>query len=128
MVFKPDILAKAIDAVSGTDDPRPRLLMSPRGRPLTQRRVRSLAAGAGVVIVCGRFEGVDQRVIDARCLEEVSVGDYILSGGEPAALIVLDAVIRLLPGVMRIAARASPRPCWICWPRKARRAVGGNWI
>lgn len=100
MVLKPDILAKAIDAVTGSDDPRPRLLMSPRGRPLTQRRVRSLAAGPGVVIVCGRFEGVDQRVIDARNLEEVSVGDYILSGGEPAALIVLDAVIRLLPGVM----------------------------
>lgn len=100
MVLKPDILARAIDAVSGTDDPRPRLLMSPRGRSLTQDRVRSLAAGPGVVIVCGRFEGVDQRVIDARRLEEVSVGDYILSGGEPAALIVLDAVIRLLPGVM----------------------------
>ncbi|CCF21280.1 tRNA (Guanine-N(1)-)-methyltransferase [Pseudorhizobium banfieldiae] len=99
MVLKPDILAKAIDQVSGHDN-RPRLLMSPRGRPLTQKRVRELAAGEGVVIVCGRFEGVDQRVIEARQLEEVSVGDYILSGGEPAALTLLDAVVRILPGVM----------------------------
>ncbi|CAD7023303.1 tRNA (guanosine(37)-N1)-methyltransferase TrmD [Pseudorhizobium halotolerans] len=99
MVLKPDILAKAIDQVSG-DDNRPRLLMSPRGRPLTQRRVRELACGEGVVIICGRFEGVDQRVIEARQLEEVSVGDYILSGGEPAALTLLDAVVRILPGVM----------------------------
>ena len=74
--------------------------MSPRGRPLTQARVRELAAGPGAVIVCGRFEGVDQRVIDARGLEEVSIGDFILSGGEPAALVLLDAVVRLLPGVM----------------------------
>ncbi|MFB9949785.1 tRNA (guanosine(37)-N1)-methyltransferase TrmD [Rhizobium puerariae] len=99
MVLKPDILAKAIDHVS-TEDNRPRLLMSPRGKPLTQQRVRELATGDGVVIVCGRFEGVDQRVIDARNLEEVSIGDYILSGGEPAALTLLDAVIRILPGVM----------------------------
>ncbi|TCV70812.1 tRNA (guanine37-N(1)-) methyltransferase [Neorhizobium sp. R1-B] len=99
MVLKPDILAKAIDHVSGGDN-RPRLLMSPRGKPLTQQRVRELASGDGVVIVCGRFEGVDQRVIDARNLEEVSIGDYILSGGEPAALTLLDAVIRMLPGVM----------------------------
>jgi tRNA (guanine-N1)-methyltransferase len=99
MVLKPDILAKAIDHVSAGDD-RPRLLMSPRGRPLTQTRVRELAAGDGVVIVCGRFEGVDQRVIEARQLEEVSIGDYILSGGEPAALTLLDAVVRILPGVM----------------------------
>ncbi|MEI2298980.1 tRNA (guanosine(37)-N1)-methyltransferase TrmD [Ensifer sp. MJa1] len=99
MVLKPDVLARAIDQVSGDDD-RPRLLMSPRGRPLTQARVRELAEGPGVVIVCGRFEGVDQRVIDARGLEEVSIGDYILSGGEPAALTLLDAVVRILPGVM----------------------------
>jgi tRNA (guanine37-N1)-methyltransferase len=99
MVLKPDILAKAIDHVSGGDN-RPRLLMSPRGKPLTQQRVRELASGDGVVIVCGRFEGVDQRVIEARNLEEVSIGDYILSGGEPAALTLLDAVIRILPGVM----------------------------
>ncbi|WP_077968689.1 tRNA (guanosine(37)-N1)-methyltransferase TrmD [Ensifer adhaerens] len=99
MVLKPDVLARAIDHVSA-DDGRPRLLMSPRGRPLTQERVRELADGPGVVIVCGRFEGVDQRVIDARGLEEVSIGDYILSGGEPAALTLLDAVVRILPGVM----------------------------
>ncbi|MGE6784383.1 tRNA (guanosine(37)-N1)-methyltransferase TrmD [Ensifer adhaerens] len=99
MVLKPDVLARAIDQVSADDD-RPRLLMSPRGRPLTQERVRELAAGPGVVIVCGRFEGVDQRVIDARGLEEVSIGDYVLSGGEPAALTLLDAVVRILPGVM----------------------------
>ncbi|HWU61061.1 MAG TPA: tRNA (guanosine(37)-N1)-methyltransferase TrmD [Ensifer sp.] len=98
MVLRADILAKAIDSV-GSDD-RPRLLMSPRGKPLTQARVRELAGGPGAVIVCGRFEGVDQRVIDARHLEEVSIGDYILSGGEPAAMILLDAVIRVLPGVM----------------------------
>jgi tRNA (guanine37-N1)-methyltransferase len=98
MVLKPDILARAIDSLG--DDSRPRLLMSPRGKPLTQSRVRQLAAGDGIVIVCGRFEGVDQRVIDARDLEEVSVGDYILSGGEPAALTLLDAVVRVLPGVM----------------------------
>lgn len=99
MVLKSDVLARAIDAVSKDDD-RPRLLMSPRGRPLTQKRVRELADGPGVVIVCGRFEGVDQRVIDGRALEEVSIGDYILSGGEPAALTLLDAVVRILPGVM----------------------------
>lgn len=98
MVLKPDILASAIDSVAA--DRRPRLLMSPRGKPLTQKRVRELADGEGVVIVCGRFEGVDQRVIDGRQLEEVSIGDYILSGGEPAALTVLDSIIRLLPGVM----------------------------
>lgn len=99
MVLRADILAKAIDHVSA-ETPRPRLLMSPRGKPLTQERVRELAEGDGVVIVCGRFEGVDQRVIDARELEEVSIGDYILSGGEPAALTLLDAVVRILPGVM----------------------------
>lgn len=98
MVLKADVLASSIDSVAADD--RPRLLMSPRGRPLTQSRVRELARGTGVVIVCGRFEGVDQRVIDARNLEEVSIGDYILSGGEPAALTLLDAVVRILPGVM----------------------------
>lgn len=100
MVLRADILAKAIDHATPDGDPRPKLLMSPRGKPLTQARVRALAAGPGAVIVCGRFEGVDQRVIDARDLEEVSIGDYILSGGEPAALVLLDAVVRLLPGVM----------------------------
>ncbi|WP_313197679.1 tRNA (guanosine(37)-N1)-methyltransferase TrmD [Rhizobium sp.] len=98
MVLKADVLARAIDSVAA--DTRPRLLMSPRGKPLSQSRVRELADGEGVVIVCGRFEGVDQRVIDGRNLEEVSIGDYILSGGEPAALTVLDSIIRLLPGVM----------------------------
>jgi tRNA (guanine37-N1)-methyltransferase len=107
MVLKPDVLAAAIDAVSPEGDVRPRLLMSPRGRPLTQKRVRELADGPGVVIVCGRFEGVDQRVIEARDLEEVSIGDYVLSGGEPAALILLDAVIRVLPGVMGNAASGT---------------------
>ncbi|GES53356.1 tRNA (guanine-N(1)-)-methyltransferase [Rhizobium sp. NBRC 114257] len=99
MVLKPDVLARAIDHASENDG-RPRLLMSPRGKPLTQKRVRELAGGDGVIIVCGRFEGVDQRVIDGRGLEEVSIGDYILSGGEPAALILLDAIVRILPGVM----------------------------
>lgn len=98
MVLKADVLARCIDSLP--DDNRPRLLMSPRGKPLDQARVRELACGEGVVIVCGRFEGVDQRVIDSRNLEEISIGDYILSGGEPAALIVLDAIVRLLPGVM----------------------------
>lgn len=99
MVLKPDVLSRAIDHASENDN-RPRLLMSPRGKPLTQKRVRELAGGEGVIIVCGRFEGVDQRVIDGRNLEEVSIGDYILSGGEPAALILLDAIVRILPGVM----------------------------
>ena len=98
MVMKADVLARAIDA-AGSDD-RPRLLMSPRGRPLTQQRVIELAGGAGAVILCGRFEGVDERVIEARGLEEVSVGDYVLSGGEIAAFVLLDACVRLLPGVM----------------------------
>ena len=100
MVMRADVLARAIDAVSPADDPRPRLLMTPRGRPLTQGRVRELAAGPGVVVLCGRFEGVDERIIAARNLEEVSIGDYVLSGGEVAALVVLDAIVRLIPGVM----------------------------
>jgi tRNA (guanine37-N1)-methyltransferase len=97
MVLKPDILARAIDE---TPHMAPRLLMSPRGEPLTQSLVKELAQGPGCLIVCGRFEGVDQRVIEARQLREVSVGDYILSGGEPAAIVLLDAVLRLIPGVM----------------------------
>ena len=103
MVLKPDVLAAAIDSIGeeGTEDAaRPRLLMSPRGRPLDQAFVRELASGPGAVIVCGRFEGVDERVIEARSLTEVSIGDYVLSGGEPAAIVLLDAVVRLLPGVM----------------------------
>jgi tRNA (guanine37-N1)-methyltransferase len=100
MVLKPDVLAAAIDAISHQNDPRPRLLMSPRGKPLTQARARALAAGPGVVIVCGRFEGVDERVIEARNLEEVSIGDYVLAGGEVAAMVLLEAVVRLIPGVL----------------------------
>jgi len=100
MVLKADVLARAIDAAAPAGDPRPRLLMSPRGRPLDQAFVRDLAAGPGALFVCGRFEGVDQRVIDGRDLLEVSIGDYVLSGGELAAMVVLDAVVRLLPGVM----------------------------
>lgn len=102
MVLRADVLANAIDSIG--QDPqtssRPRLLMSPRGRVLDQTFVRELAAGPGAVIVCGRFEGVDERVIEARGLTEVSIGDYVLSGGEPAAIVLLDAVVRLLPGVM----------------------------
>jgi tRNA (guanine37-N1)-methyltransferase len=100
MVMRADIVAAAIDATVTGDDTRPRLLMSPRGEPLTQALVRELATGPGAVIVCGRFEGVDERVIEARQLREVSIGDYVLSGGEVAAQVLLDAVIRLLPGVM----------------------------
>jgi tRNA (guanine37-N1)-methyltransferase len=99
MVLRADVLAAAIDAADIASD-RPRLLMSPRGRPLTQSRVAELATGPGPLIVCGRFEGVDQRVIEARGLEEVSIGDYVLSGGELAAMALIDACVRLLPGVM----------------------------
>jgi tRNA (guanine37-N1)-methyltransferase len=104
MVLKADVLARAIDAVS---DARPKLLMTPRGKPLDQARVARLAAGPGVTIVCGRFEGVDERVIAARGLEEVSIGDYVLSGGEIAAFVLLDACVRLLPGVLGAAASAE---------------------
>jgi tRNA (guanine37-N1)-methyltransferase len=100
MVMRADVLAASLDATLAADDPRPRLLMSPRGRPLIQARMRELSRGDGVVIVCGRFEGVDERVIEARRLEEVSIGDYVLSGGELAAMVLLDAAVRLLPGVM----------------------------
>jgi tRNA (guanine37-N1)-methyltransferase len=99
MVLRADVLAVAIDA-AGAAPEVPRLLMSPRGRPLTQSRVRELATGPGALIVCGRFEGVDQRLIEARNLEEVSIGDYVLSGGEIAAMTLIDACVRLLPGVM----------------------------
>ena len=99
MVLRADVLAAAIDA-GDAGQSRPRLLMSPRGRPLTQSRVMELAAGPGPLIVCGRFEGIDERVITARGLEEVSIGDYVLSGGEVAAMVLVDACVRLLPGVM----------------------------
>src|SRR3981189_2969763 len=103
MVLRADVLAAAIDAADGAPErqkDRPRLRIGPRGRPLTQARVGELAAGPGPMIVCGRFEGIDQRVIEARGLEEVSLGDYVLSGGEIAALALIDACVRLLPGVM----------------------------
>lgn len=100
LVLKPDILAKAIDHVAPKNDPRPRILMSARGKPFDQQMARDWANGPGVVIVCGRFEGVDQRVIDKRNLTEVSVGDFVLCGGEVAAMTMLEATVRLLPGVM----------------------------
>jgi tRNA (guanine37-N1)-methyltransferase len=100
MVLRADVLADSLDAALDPADPRPRLLMSPRGRPLTQTRIRNLAQGPGVAVVCGRFEGVDERIIEARRLEEVSIGDYVLSGGEIAAMALIDACVRLLPGVM----------------------------
>ncbi|MBS0248966.1 MAG: tRNA (guanosine(37)-N1)-methyltransferase TrmD [Proteobacteria bacterium] len=102
MVMKADVLARALDAVPADNEGslRPRLIMSARGKPLTQARVRELAAGAGAVILCGRFEGVDERLIEARGLEEVCLGDFVLSGGEMAALTLLDACVRLIPGVM----------------------------
>lgn len=98
MVMKADVLARAIDAVP--HDTRPRLLMTPRGRPLTQARIGTLARGPGAVVICARFEGVDERLIKARALEEISLGDFVLSGGEIAALALLDACVRLIPGVM----------------------------
>lgn len=98
MVMRADVLARALDAVAV--DGRPRLLMSARGRPLSQAMVRELAAGAGVVALCGRFEGVDERLIAARGLLEVSIGDYVLAGGELAAMVLIDACVRLIPGVM----------------------------
>lgn len=100
MVLRADVVAAALDAHA---DGRPLLAMTPRGKPLTQARVRDLAAGEGAVILCGRFEGFDERLFEARAIEEVSIGDYVLSGGEMAALTLLDACVRLLPGVMGTA-------------------------
>jgi tRNA (guanine37-N1)-methyltransferase len=100
MVMRADIAAAAIDAArAGVPPDMPALYLSPRGRPLTQARVRELAEGSGAILLSGRFEGIDQRVLDARSIEEVSIGDYVLSGGELAALVVIDACVRLLPGV-----------------------------
>ena len=104
MVMRADILDAAL---AECVDERPRVYLSPRGSRLTQERVRALAEGPGVVLLCGRYEGVDQRVIEARTLEEISVGDYVLSGGEPAAMVLLDACVRLLAGVMGAAASAD---------------------
>lgn len=102
MVLRADVLGRAIDHATSKCKQKdiPRILMGPRGKPLTQKRVRQLAIGSGAIIICGRFEGIDERIIEARNLEEISIGDYVLSGGEPAALVLLDAVVRLLPGVM----------------------------
>jgi tRNA (guanine37-N1)-methyltransferase len=105
MVMRADVLARALDALA--DDGRPRLLLSPRGTPLTHSRVIALAGGPGLVAVCARFEGVDERVIEARSLEEISIGDFVLSGGEIAACALIDACVRLLPGVMGRASSAS---------------------
>ena len=110
MVLKPDVLSAAIEAVAAQSSGGarlPRILLSPRGAPFTQARGRDLAAGPGVVLVCGRFEGVDERVIEAQALEEISVGDFVLSGGEIAAMAVMDCCVRLLPGVMGAAESAS---------------------
>jgi tRNA (guanine37-N1)-methyltransferase len=100
MIMRPDVVARALDAATAAGPMRPVLYLSARGVPLTQRRVEGLAGGPGVVVLCGRFEGIDQRVVEARALEEVSLGDVVLSGGEPAAIALLDACVRLLPGVI----------------------------
>ena len=100
MVLRADVLAAAIDSVS---DRRRKLALTPRGKPLTQARVRELAAGEGIILLCGRFEGFDERIFEARAIEEVSIGDYVLSGGELGAMVILDACVRLLPGVMGAA-------------------------
>ena len=97
MVMRPDVVDAAIEA---TPSPGPLLYLSPRGRPLDQARIESLAREQGVRLLCGRFEGIDERVIEARAVEEVSIGDFVLSGGEPAAVALIDAVVRLLPGVV----------------------------
>jgi tRNA (guanine37-N1)-methyltransferase len=107
MVMKADVLARALDSLAIAADRRPRLLMSARGARLTQARVASLAQGQGAVILCGRFEGIDERLIAARHLEEISLGDFVLSGGEPAALALIDACVRLIPGVMGKEASAA---------------------
>jgi tRNA (guanine37-N1)-methyltransferase len=103
MVLKVDVLAAAVDHALAAHPDCPVLAMTPRGQPITQARVRQLAAGPGVTILCGRFEGFDERIFEARQIEEVSLGDIVLSGGEPAALALLDACVRLLPGVMGAA-------------------------
>jgi tRNA (guanine37-N1)-methyltransferase len=107
MVMRPDVVAAAVDAAQAGAPERARwpvLYLSPRGSPLRQARVAEIAAGEGVTLICGRYEGVDQRVLEARGIEEVSIGDYVLTGGEPAALVLLDAVVRLRPGVLGNAA------------------------
>ena len=105
MVLKPDVAAKAIDSVALKD--RPLIYLTPRGKPLTQKRVRELAQGPGLIVFCGRFEGLDQRVIESRQMEEISIGDYVLAGGEVAAQVLIEACVRLLPGVLGDAQSAS---------------------
>ena len=100
MVMRPDVLAAAIDSVGPAEGGAPRFLLSPRGTPLTQEQVKALAGGPGITLICGRFEGVDERVLEGRGVTELSVGDYVLSGGEIAAMTVIDACVRLLPGVV----------------------------
>ena len=100
MVMRADVIGAAVDAARPAGDVRPAFYLSPRGAPLDQARVRELSEGAGAVLLCGRFEGVDQRVIEARGLQEISLGDFVLSGGEVAAMALIDAAVRLLPGVM----------------------------
>ncbi|MCB1882793.1 MAG: tRNA (guanosine(37)-N1)-methyltransferase TrmD [Geminicoccaceae bacterium] len=100
MVMRPDVVARAVDAAFPPDDPRPRVCLSPRGRRFDQRQAAAWAEGQGLVLLCGRYEGIDQRVIEARGFEEVSVGDFVLTGGEAAAMLVLDATLRLIPGVL----------------------------
>ncbi len=100
MVMRPDVVDAAIAAAKGTDPALPLIFLSPRGRPLDQARVRALAAGPGALVLCGRFEGVDQRVLDAHGAEEVSLGDFVLSGGEPAAIALIDACVRIVPGII----------------------------
>ncbi len=105
MVMRADVAAAAIDAVERGD--RPLIYLSPRGQPLTQARVRSLAAGPGAILFCGRFEGLDQRVIEARQMEEISLGDFVLMGGEVAAMALIEAAVRLIPGVLGDASSAE---------------------
>jgi len=103
MVLRADVIAAAVDHALAAQPDAPILAMTPRGAPLTQARVRALAAGPGVTVLCGRFEGFDERIFEGRAIEPVSIGDYVLSGGETAAIVLLDACIRLLPGVMGAA-------------------------
>ena len=100
MVIRPDVVSEAIDAAAGADPSRALISLTPRGRPLTQARVGELARGPGIVLLCGRYEGLDERVLDAHGLDEISLGDFVLSGGEAAAIAVIDACVRLLPGVV----------------------------
>jgi tRNA (guanine37-N1)-methyltransferase len=107
MIMRADVAAAAIDEAAASHPDLPRIYLSPRGAPLTQDRVRSLAKGAGAILFCGRFEGLDERVVEARQLEEISIGDYVLSGGEIAAMALIDACVRLLPGVIGTQASLS---------------------